>query len=278
MQVLSLLACADGRCFRSTHGRGHLIAIPNSDDTNSIRTRNTDMIRKSHEKIAAVQVLSHRLTVTCKIGDAMAPILCIPAEILVEIFVQCIPSLHIKCSSQTTNTHLHPQDIAELLGDVCQRWRTIVNNTPRIWSTLRLDREDIYKLLLKPKSCPLDLFIEPCKWCPHDPKEVDKCIDVFGMIHSQFWRIQSLISDMRLHWGETVMFPKGCSINLPIMQTVSYTRAFTQHDDFPQLRSAILSHSEPIVRSLVANSMQTVSHLLLSYSDDVLVPPLILAR
>ena len=62
------------------------------------------------------------------------------------------------------------------------------------------------------------------------------------------------------------------------MQTVSYTRAFTQHDDFPQLRSAILSHSEPIVRSLVANSMQTVSHLLLSYSDDVLVPPLILAR
>lgn len=156
----------------------------------------------------------------------MPPILCIPAEILVEIFVQCIPSLLTKYS--TTNTHLHPQDVAELLGDVCQSWRTIVNDTPRIWSTLRLDRgiqapEDVYKLLVKSKSCSLDLLIEPCKWFFHDPEKVDKGINVFGMIRSQFWRIQSLISDMYFHWDE-VMFPEGCSINLPIMQTLNYTR------------------------------------------------------
>ena len=40
--------------------------IPNSDDANSIRSRNTEMIRESHERIAAVQVLSHRLTVASK--------------------------------------------------------------------------------------------------------------------------------------------------------------------------------------------------------------------
>lgn len=257
--------------------------IPSAEDANAIKSRNTErkeIIRESYERIAALQALCHKLTVACEIGEAIvAPIRCIPREILEEILVQCIPSLPTMSSKCTRNSHPHPQDVVELLGSVCHRWRTIVHDTPRIWSTLVLDRsirapEDVYKYLVKSKSCPLDILIHPCQWFRHRHEQVKKCTDVLGVLRSQLWRIQTLVSDMHCHSG-AVIFPNGFSINSPIMQTLSYTDVDPPHidDDYPRfncpkLRSVSLRDCEPMVRSLVANPVQTVRHLAVCFSRN----------
>ena len=241
------------------------------------------LIREIDEEIAVLQARRHALVMTCDISGAiMAPIRKLPIELLAEIIIKCIPPLPTKrrrsSSMSRSEAQVYPEDVGELLGKVCRAWRTIINDEPRIWSTVVLDKtiqapEDINQLLKKSKSHPLDIFLEPCTWfSTADQENYDV---VFKMLHSQLWRTRTFIADMR-SFPRAVsggIFPQGFSINAPMMQTFTHIRNSSppvKHDlgtfHGPRLCSIILKHSRNLVRSLVANPVQTVRHLEVSFS------------
>ena len=218
------------------------------------------MIREIDEEIDALQARRHALVMACDISGAiMAPIRKLPVELLAEIIIKCIPPLPTKSrrsrSMSRSEAQVYPEDVGELLGTVCRAWRTIINDEPRIWSTVILDKEiqapeDINQLLKKSKSHPLDIFLEPCFWFSiADQENYDV---VFKMLHSQLWWTRTFIADMR-SFPRAVsggIFPQGFSVNALMMQTFSHIRNSNppvKHDlgtfHGPRLRSIILKHS-----------------------------------
>ena len=257
--------------------------LPSPKEANAIKSRTVarrEMIREIDEEIAVLQARRHALVMACDIGRAiMAPIRKLPVEILTEIFIKCIPPLPTKSNRPRPGSHVHPQDVGELLGTVCRAWHTIINDEPRIWSTVVLDREievpeDINKLLKKSKLHLLDIFIEPCFWFPAIDQEGPYDV-IFAMLRSELWRTRTFIADMRSSREAVVngaFFPQGL-INAPMMQTFTHIRDSTspvEHDldNFhgPRLCSIILKHSQNLVRSLAANPVQTVRHLEVKFS------------
>ena len=257
--------------------------LPSPEDANAIKSRTIvrrEMIKEIDEEIAVLQARRHALVMACDIGRAiMAPIRKLPVELLTKIFIKCIPPLQTK-SSRRRRSQMHPQDVGELLGSVCRAWHTIVNDDPRIWSTLVLDREiqapeDVDLLLKKSGSHPLDIFIEPCFWFPTGGQQVPDYNGIFAMLRSELWRTRSFIADMRSSEGAVsgAFFPQGFSINAPMMQTFTHIRDSltpAEHDldtfHGPRLCSIILQYSENLVRSMVANPVQTVRHLEVGFS------------
>ena len=258
--------------------------FPSPEEANAIKSRTVvrrEMIREIDEEIAVLQAQRHALVMACDIGRAiMAPIRRLPVEVLTEIFIKCIPPLPTKSNRPEPEFYVHPQDVGELLGTVCRAWYTIINNEPRIWSTVVLDRKievpaDINQLLKKSKSDPLDIFVEPGFWFPSINQEGPYDV-IFAMLRSELWRTRTFIADMcssREAVVNEAIFPQGFLINAPIMQTFTHIRDMTspiEHDldtfHGPRLRSIILKHSQNLVRSLVANPVQTVRHLEVKFS------------
>jgi hypothetical protein len=256
--------------------------IPNAEEANVIMSRNSarrEMIEGIDEEIEALEARRHNLVVACDIGSAIvAPIRKIPAEILVEIFILCIPPIPTKRRRRhgmPDPESLRSQDVSGLLGDVCRAWHTIVNDDPRIWSSLVLDTkieatEDVSRLLKMSKSHPLDIFIQPVKWFDHGP-EAGEADAIFEMLRRELWRIRSFICDLGSPW-EMEVFPQGFSIIAPMLQTFSHIRADSPslavelgRSHCPELRSVVLSYSESIVRSLVGNPIPTVRHLVVRF-------------
>ena len=97
----------------------------------------------------------------------------LPVETLAEIFVHCIPPLVVP-----SRPFILPQiekpprhHIRANLARVCRFWCTVLNHEPRVWGTLALDYinpnpEIVSSWLMKSKSCPLDVYIDPYEWGP----------------------------------------------------------------------------------------------------------------
>ncbi|KAF8968737.1 hypothetical protein BDZ97DRAFT_1755035 [Flammula alnicola] len=60
----------------------------------------------------------------------LAPFRCLPDDMLREIFLWCLPDDH-----EATMSDKEPPLV---LGRVCQRWRFVVYNTPRLWASLHV--------------------------------------------------------------------------------------------------------------------------------------------
>ena len=244
--------------------------LPSVEEVDAIRSRNMErevLITGINEEIATLCARRRRLITASTIGKAIiAPIRKIPVEVLEEILFQSIPSFLPESFEPGT---LHPQDVCRLLGNVCKEWRTIVNDTPRLFSSLTITWETllpnhVYQLLKKSKSYPLDIFIKPSySWSFSENVKRSK---VFAMLHGELWRIRSLIAHTLLD----PLFPPGFLLHAPLMQ--SFTHSRTEHSDHshdldlggvycPELRSVTLKYSDNIVRIMTATPMQTVRHL-----------------
>ena len=246
--------------------------LPSVEEANAIRTRNMKrgkLIRGINKEIATLRARRRRLIAASTIGKAiMAPIRKIPVEILAEILFQCIPLFTPDLMHE--KEHLHPQNVCKLIGSVCREWRTIVNETPRLWSSLFINCgtravEDLYPLLKKSKSHPLEILID--SWSQSSVRPMPGLsTDVIAMLRGEMWRIRTLIAHMRREGG---FFPPGSSLHAPLMQ--SFTHSSVEDHDMdlgevycPELRSVTLCRSDNIVRVLTANPMQSVRHLQIS--------------
>ena len=246
--------------------------VPSVEEANAIRTRNMKrgkLIRGINKEIATLRARRRRLIAASTIGKAiMAPIRKIPLEILAEILFQCIP--HFTPDLVHVKEHLHPQNVCKLLGSVCKEWRTIVNETPRLWSSLFINCgtravEDLHPWLKKSKSHPLQILID--SWSQSSVRPMPGLsTDVIAMLRGEIWRTRTLIAHM--DW-EGEFFPPGSSLHAPLMQSLTHSSVEDRDMDLggvycPELRSVTLSGSDSIVRVLTNNPMQSVRHLQIS--------------
>ena len=67
-----------------------------------------------------------------------SPIRRLPKEILLEIFVHCLPKEH--------NAYMSSHEAPLLLGRICSSWRSISQSAPRLWTTIHVPvpRTDLY--------------------------------------------------------------------------------------------------------------------------------------
>lgn len=63
--------------------------------------------------------------------NVIAPIECLPPELLSEIFLACLPGF----MPSRMYSHYAPL----LLGQVCQHWRDVAKNTPALWSSISIN-------------------------------------------------------------------------------------------------------------------------------------------
>ncbi|KAF7346531.1 Hexose carrier protein [Mycena sanguinolenta] len=64
----------------------------------------------------------------------ISPIRLIPQDILLEIFLACLPSEH--------NALIDPAEAPFLLGRICRHWRSVVYSAPMLWSSLHIPTPD----------------------------------------------------------------------------------------------------------------------------------------
>ena len=253
--------------------------LPSVEEANAIKSRNMKrgkLIRGINDEIATLRARRRRLIAASTIGKAtIAPIRKIPVEVLEEIFFQCIPPFDSKLV-ETEEYHLYPQDVSKLLGNVCKEWGTIINDSPRLWSSIFISREpsaaeDVCQLLTKSKSHPLDIVIESNELGPDQKMPVST--DVIAMLRRELWRIRTLRAYMDL---ESELFPPGFSLHAPLMRSFAHSSwKYDPQADMdlsgaycPQLRSVSLMDSDSIIRVFTANPMQSVRHLLLNVGTN----------
>ncbi|KAJ7506274.1 hypothetical protein B0H11DRAFT_1707518, partial [Mycena galericulata] len=100
----------------------------------------TDLRRQLRELNA--QIASHRRLI-CDLerrrdgierkldAEATFPVITLPAELTSEIFVHCVPDIHL--ASPETSYPRYQNMIPIVLQSVCRRWRDIAFRTPRLW-------------------------------------------------------------------------------------------------------------------------------------------------
>ncbi|KAJ7779839.1 hypothetical protein B0H16DRAFT_726826, partial [Mycena metata] len=130
----------------------------------------------------------------------LAPVRCLPAETLVEIFGLAVQEAR---AADIHRTHVSPQmamaDLANApllaLSRVCTVWHEIAIGTPSLWATDQVDSAlwatpatsakmmDLLRVVLKrSKSLPLEIWIFSHQEVPHDP-----ALELLAQ-HSERWR------------------------------------------------------------------------------------------
>ena len=247
--------------------------LPSVEEANAIRTRNMKrgkLIRGIYKEITTLRARRRRLIVASTIGKAIiVPIRKIPVDVLEEILFQCIPPFNYKLA-RSHEYHLHPQDACKLLGNISKEWCTIINDSPRLWSSIFIRRgpravENVCQSLKKSKSHPLDIFIESNDWSLE--KKIPVSTNVFAVLRRELWQIRTLIAHM--DW-EDELFQPGFTLQAPLMQSLTLS-CLNPLDDLDlggayctELRSVTLELCDSIVRSFTANHMQSVRHLQLN--------------
>src|ERR1700683_838801 len=105
------------------------------------------------------------LTYTKNHTALVAPVRCLPPEILSEIFLHCMDP---RWFGPEYNFHENPRldKMPLLLGEICSRWRSIALSTPRLWASFSLsirpkylnsDVELAKTWLSRSGTCPLSI-------------------------------------------------------------------------------------------------------------------------
>ena len=243
--------------------------VPVGEEAIGIATRSRARrkeIRQIDHQISALQDRRNALIRACKISSALlTPIRKVPVEILVEIFLQCTPSLQESMWLQSTWGKT-----LKRIGGVCRTWRTILNNTPSVWSTIVLDERlgrhgNLARWLDKTKSHPLIVRI-PENINPLYENNIRAAV---ATLSREFGRIQSL------HVAPTIMFtilpdllPFGSSRDALMLQSLSISQPTLNLDygsygvlHCPQLQSLKVSFPEHVIEYSSCRPLQSLCHL-----------------
>ncbi|KAF8214973.1 hypothetical protein K438DRAFT_1562116, partial [Mycena galopus ATCC 62051] len=84
-------------------------------------------------EIALDQLKEQRATLRVPIDAHKAlisPMRCIPQDILVEIFLACLPTEHNAC--------IDSAEAPLVLGRICRHWRSVAYSTPMLWRSIHI--------------------------------------------------------------------------------------------------------------------------------------------
>ncbi|KAF7333051.1 F-box domain-containing protein [Mycena venus] len=144
-------------------------------------------------------------------SDGSCLFLTIPSEITAQIFTYCLPA------------SISPPEIDTaplLLTRICRDWRNLAQDSPELWTSLKIDRaaipvELIETWLSRAQTLPLSLELEVSSWddVPWNSAEV---IVVFER-HSQTWRDVAL----DLPFEQLYLFGESSHLHLPLLERLA---------------------------------------------------------
>jgi hypothetical protein len=224
------------------------------------------------------------LQLTNAVGQSiLAPIRKLPAEILEEIFIHCIPAMQFPLDlnegefdpERMTGIHdvarsRHPTFIRLRLTQVSSRWRSIIYGTPSMWTSLILNHSfpDDYlsmvqTFLRNSKSYLLNVVIVPRSW--RMPSEAIH--DTMKLLKRELYRFRTFFADLKYTTGREVYLPllfvSTPSPDLTAMEAFGvWTGRCSEQEvigkpNFPNLKSLDLwgPYSTPLLRSVTINSL-----------------------
>ncbi|KAJ7257086.1 hypothetical protein C8J57DRAFT_1235361 [Mycena rebaudengoi] len=100
-----------------------------------------------------------RESLQSQLDDYKYPILSLPVDITLEIFIHFLPSYPLR--SPLTGS-LSP----EILGQVCREWREVALGTPRLWRAIEIELRLDFDLLVDAQLSILDTWLARSKNCP----------------------------------------------------------------------------------------------------------------
>ncbi|KAF8585480.1 hypothetical protein K439DRAFT_1045192 [Ramaria rubella] len=154
-----------------------------------------------------------------------APIHRVPEEILGIIFNLCVPGLRIKPTgpafSPVAAGDPHPHNVRLYLCQVCRTWTRVMYCTPRVWTTVALDRrlppnlEIVRSYLRRSKSCFLDLYINTSRWFQDS---ITRLQAFFEILRSEVPRLRHFVAFRPRLEMLSGIFPAGTSIFAPYLE------------------------------------------------------------
>lgn len=231
------------------------------------------------------------LQLTNTIGQSLlAPIRKLPVEILADIFIQCIPTVHMPLDvndpefdpERMNGIHdvarsRHPTFIRLRLSQVSRRWRDIISDTPSMWTSLILNHsfpQGDYLSMVRPslrnsKNYLLDVVIVPRAW--HMPSEAIQ--ETMKLLNGEIHRFRNFFADLKYTTGREVYLPLlFLSAPFPELTAMEAFGVWTGRcsdqeiigePNFPKLKSLDLwgPFSTPLLRSMTINSLPLLHRL-----------------
>ncbi|EPT03126.1 hypothetical protein FOMPIDRAFT_1022490, partial [Fomitopsis schrenkii] len=148
----------------------------------------------------------------------LAPVLRLPVELLSEVFVL------------NASTH-EPDDLRWLhVASVCQYWRSVAIDSPRLWTSISFKAEPWVALLLqRSKNMPLTAHVDL------RARQFDYKCDGFGLVAKSMHRVRQLTIDSGEMHGTVHRLWRHMTYPAPILES------FVFHNP-PQSRSGPTSH------------------------------------
>ncbi|KAJ7513094.1 hypothetical protein B0H11DRAFT_17519 [Mycena galericulata] len=169
------------------------------------------------------------------------PILTLPPEITAEIFLHCLPTSTLPSPSPLTAPLLPAQ--------VCQQWRQIALDTPRLWRSLAFKGGSSVEILKIWLSRAGNLPLHYSLHC-NEPSKADAILDT-SILYAHQWQDVSL--------GIPLMsFPKLDLDNqsLPVLRKISLSIHHQVSDEF--VSHPIRIHNTPLLREAHILALPTV--------------------
>lgn len=177
--------------------------------------------------------LRHTMRTLITHRNVLAPCLRLPVELLSEIFI-------------LNATTLHPDDLSWLhVASVCQYWRSVAINTPRLWTRISFKAEPWVTLLLeRSKTMPLTVQLDLCA------RQFDYRCSGFGLVGKSMHRVRRLTIDSGEMRGTVHMLWRLMTYPAPLLESFVFYNP-------PPTRSAAISH----VPSLFGNECPSLKRV-----------------
>jgi hypothetical protein len=122
-----------------------------TDITNNISTITQEINNLTKKRNDYISLLQRSITTNLQILNFFTPAHKIPAEILGEIFLLCIPN-----TSELSLNNWH--NTLQIFLNVCPKWRAVAMNNPYLWTYLYLLIDDQYESFQKALHIALNWF------------------------------------------------------------------------------------------------------------------------
>jgi len=247
-------------------------------------------VQQIDELMQELVVRRYELSRACEIAESLlSPIRTLPEELLVEIFMRCMPDVSPKLlngsvrgsrrrGSAYSDPKSHPHRVRGRLADVCQRWADVVDSTPAVWARLCLDQplgdpDEVDDWLEKSKGTVLDIFIKPIRWFGVESEaETNATLE---LIRDRLARVRTLVIDAK-GVASTIpsLLPVDTVTEAPTLRTLALEKVDHQHVsqefgqlDAPNLQTLVLKCYDQFFTHLTEASLHSLRRFTVEVCD-----------
>ncbi|KAF8953745.1 hypothetical protein BDZ97DRAFT_1870859 [Flammula alnicola] len=172
----------------------------------------------------------------------------LPADVLREIFMHCLPTGH--------NAIMSKDEFPILLTRVCHRWRTIAFSTPRLWASIHIP---------VPCSAPLNPHTGTLFNQRYDTFALNTVVNCAKVTREWLDRSGACALDISFIDGNKTLFPGNGYCGRLIESTIGFSARWktvnmqASAHDIQYLLSLLSNHDLPLLESLSLNFNRTTS-------------------